>query len=179
MIEAKKPSRGHHAELLKQFVRFGLVGLSNTGISYTIEMLCYYLLFAGAGFSDVVARLSALGIRGVSGDQVRIVVTSLIAFVVSVSNSYFWNSRYVFHSGARRTFGQHAKAYFKAMASYAITGLLLAPAIKVFVVGLGVPYWLSSLSSLVVTIPLNFLLNKCWAFQEKPAAGNLENGKLS
>ena len=32
-------------------------------------------------------------------------------------------------------------------------------------VGRDVPYYLASLGSLVVTIPLNFVLNKFWAFK--------------
>ena len=30
---------------LIQFIKFGLVGVSNTAISYGVEMLCYYVLF--------------------------------------------------------------------------------------------------------------------------------------
>lgn len=168
MNQQPKPEIGQSA-LIAQFIRFGLVGLSNTGIAYGIEMLCYYVLFAHTGFEGTVAWLSGLGFTSVTGEQVRISVTSLLAFIVSVSNSYFWNSRFVFKSGAMRTFCHHAKAYFKAMTSYAITGLLLAPVIKVYLSGLGIPYWIASLSSLIVTIPLNFWLNKCWAFQEKPS----------
>lgn len=41
----KKLEEGKTAPLL-QFVKFGLVGVSNTAISYGIEMLCYYVLFA-------------------------------------------------------------------------------------------------------------------------------------
>lgn len=61
---------------------------------------------------------------------------------------------------------QHLTAYLKTVACYGVTGLLLAPAIKVYVTALGVPYWLSSLGALVVTIPLNFILNKFWAFRK-------------
>ena len=30
-----------------QFIKFGLVGISNTAISYGVEMLCYYVLVLG------------------------------------------------------------------------------------------------------------------------------------
>ena len=29
---------------------------------------------------------------------------------------------------------------------------------------IGIPYWAAGLLSLIVTIPLNFLMNKFWAF---------------
>ena len=29
------------------------------------------------------------------------------------------------------------------------------------------PFWLASISTLIVTIPLNFVLNKFWAFAKK------------
>lgn len=138
---------------LLQFIKFGLVGVSNTAISYGIEMLCYYLLFANVPWKE----------------PVRVLITSLLAFAVSVTNSYYWNNRYVFGDGAHKTAGQHLTAYLKTVACYGVTGLVLAPAIKVYVTALGVPYWLASLGSLAVSIPLNFLLNKFWAFRKATA----------
>lgn len=135
---------------LLQFVKFGIVGVSNTAISYGIEMLCYYVLFVNVPWSE----------------SVRILATSVLAFVVSVTNSYYWNNRYVFGSGTKKTVRQHLTAYLKTVACYGVTGLLLAPAIKVYVTALGVPYWLSSMGALVVTIPLNFIFNKFWAFRK-------------
>ena len=133
---------------LVQFVKFGLVGISNTAISYGIEMLCYYVLFANVSWPE----------------NVRIAVTSGIAFFVSVTNSYYWNYRYVFKSGEKKSAKQHLFIYLKTVACYGVTGLLLAPALKMWLVGMGVPLWFSSLGTLVITIPLNFLLNKFWAF---------------
>lgn len=133
---------------LLQFIKFGLVGVSNTLISYGIEMLCYYVLFMHTACAE----------------SVKIIVTSVLAFVISVTNSYYWNSRYVFKNGARKTLCEHIVSYLKTVVCYGATGLVLAPLLKVYVSGLGVPYWFSSLGTLIVTIPLNFVLNKFWAF---------------
>lgn len=139
-------------DTLVQFIKFGLVGVSNTAISYSIEMLCYYVLLVNAPLSETA----------------RVIVTNVLAFVISVTNSYYWNSRYVFKSGGgKKTFSQHLRAYAKTVASYGVTGLLLAPALKLLLGRWGIPYWAASLGSLVVTIPLNFLLNKFWAFRNK------------
>ncbi len=137
---------------LVQFVKFGLVGVSNTLINYGIEMLCYYALFSQTTFQS---------------DTLRVIVSSVLAFAVSVSNAYFWNSRFVFKSGERRTFRQGLFAYLRTVLCYGVTGLALAPAIKVWLTGAGIGFWLASLLSLVVTIPLNFVLNKFWAFGER------------
>ncbi len=137
-------------KLLRQFIRFGLVGVSNTAISYGIEMLCYYVLFANAPWDE----------------NVKIALTSVLAFLVSVTNSYYWNNRFVFAQG-KKTKKEHLVSWLKTAACYALTGLLLSPAIKMWLSGLGVPYWAASLGSLAVTIPLNFLLNKYWAFRGK------------
>lgn len=137
--------------VLLQFIKFGLVGVSNTLISYGIEMLCYYVLLVNVTW----------------GENVRIAVTSVLAFAVSVTNSYYWNSRYVFKSGVRKTIREHAAAYLRTVACYGVTGLILSPALKMLAGSFGVPYWLSSLGTLVITIPLNFVLNKFWAFAGK------------
>lgn len=151
---------------LIQFIKFGLVGLSNTAISYGIEMLCYYVLFKNTKFIGILNLLALLGIS-TDGNNVKIVITTIIAFVVSVSNSYFWNNRYVFGSG-KKSFSEHFKTYFKTFACYGITGLILSPIIKILLTKISVPFFIASLGALVITIPLNFVMNKFWAFKSKP-----------
>jgi len=151
---------------LVQFVKFGLVGVSNTLISYAVEMLGYYVLFVRSSFAGIVAALDAMGVAA-TGEQVRVIVVTLLSFVISVTNSYYWNSRYVFKSGEKRSVRDHAGAYLRTVACYALTGILLSPAIKLWLGNAGIPFWATSLLSLLVTIPLNFLMNKFWAFARK------------
>ncbi|MDO4482995.1 MAG: GtrA family protein [Clostridia bacterium] len=134
---------------LLQFIKFGLVGVSNTLISYSIEMLCYYVLFAASPMQE----------------SVKIFVTSLIAFIISVTNSYYWNNRFVFKSGAKLKVREHLGRYLRTVVCYGLTGMLLAPVMKMWLSGIGVPYWLASMGTLIVTIPLNFVMNKFWAFK--------------
>ena len=151
---------------LIQFIKFGLVGVSNTAISYGIEMLCYYVLFKNTKFISILNLLALLGIS-TDGNNVKIVITTIIAFVVSVSNSYFWNNRYVFGSG-KKSLSEHFKTYFKTFDCYGITGLILSPIIKILLTKISVPFFIASLGALVITIPLNFVMNKFWAFKSKP-----------
>lgn len=132
-----------------QFVKFGLVGVSNTAISYGVEMLCFYVLLVHSPMPD----------------SWKVIVTSAAAFIVSVTNAYFWNNRFVFKSGQRKHWRAHLAAYVKTALCYALTGLVLSPAIKMFLVNRGVPYYIASLATLIVSIPLNFVMNKFWAFK--------------
>lgn len=133
---------------LIQFIKFGLVGLSNTAISYSIEMFCYYVLFLHAPWSE----------------NAKILVTAVLAFTISVTNSYYWNNRYVFGVGEKKTVGQHLAAYLRTVMCYGLTGILISPALKLWLNSRGMAYWLSSIVCLVITIPLNFVMNKFWAF---------------
>ena len=58
------------------------------------------------------------------------------------------------------------KQLLKVYASYSITGLFLN-AILLFIeeTYFGIPHYIATLMNLIVTIPLNFLLNKLWAFK--------------
>ena len=150
---------------LVQFVKFGLVGISNTAISYGIELLCYYWLLKNADFQGICSLMARLGLS-VTGEQVKITIVTAIAFLVSVTNSFYWNSRYVFRKDARTGRGEMVRTYFKTMASYALTGIILSPIIKIWLSGMGMPYYLSSILSMAVTIPLNFVMNKFWAYRE-------------
>ena len=112
-----------------------------------------------------VKKLAGMGLT-VTGEQIRVILVTALSFLISVTNAYYWNNRYVFGQG-KKTAGEHIRAYLKTAACYALTGLILAPAAKVWLVGVGVPFWIASLSTLIITIPLNFILNKFWAFAKR------------
>ena len=133
-----------------QFIKFGLVGVSNTLISYGTEMLLYYVLLKDVAWPE----------------KAKIIATSAIAFIISVTNSYYWNHRYVFKSTDSRTWKEHLTTYIKTMLCYGVTGLVISPVLKILLSKVGVPYWMSTIVSLVVSIPLNFVLNKFWAYND-------------
>ena len=131
-----------HALKFVQFVQFCVVGLSNTLISYFI-----YAAFVLLGWNYILG--------------------SIVGFVVSVTNSFYWNNKYVF----KQENGKHRSilaSYVKTFLSYAATGLVLANILLViWVEVLHLPELLGPIVSLLVTIPLNFILNKLWAFRNK------------
>ena len=137
------------AETAVQFVKFGIVGVSSTAVAY--------IVFVGALF--------ALQKTGASGDA-SLLIAQAVSFVVSVYWSFFWNNRFVFKSrtGSR----SYMKSLAKAYASYSITGLFLSSALLLLWVNvLGVSEFLAPLLNLVVTVPINFLLNKFWTFKDE------------
>lgn len=132
---------------LFQFVKFGLVGVSNTLISLGVYQLCLHIL------------------------HMHYQLANLLSFLVSVTNAYYWNSRYVFTRGASPTPAQHLRAYGKAFVSYGSTFLLSTVLLTLWVEVFGISQGLAPVINLLITIPLNFLLNKHWAFrQKKPTA---------
>lgn len=120
-----------------QFIRFGLVGVSNT----VINLAFYYLFFY------IEASLYMAGY--------------MIGFFVSVFNSYFWNNRYVFHGEK----GGFWKPLLKTYAAYGGSFLLSSGLLYAQVQWLSVSRSIAPLVCLLVTIPLNFLVNKFWTFR--------------
>ena len=126
-----------------QFVKFGIVGVGNTLISLVTYWLCFY------GFGWYYQ------------------ISNVLSFLVSVTNAYYWNSRYVFKNGRDYHFREHLRAYFKAMISYGSTFLLSTALLTLWVEVCGINAGLAPLINLLITIPLNFFLNKHWAFRNK------------
>ena len=127
---------------LIQFIKFGTVGAINTVLSYAITNGAYYLLHLYEQISNI------------------------IAFVITVFISFMLNGRFVFtENKEERNFW---KSLLKVYASYSITGVFLT-AILLYIEEelLGIPHYIATLMNLVVTIPLNFILNKFWAYKEK------------
>lgn len=128
-------------QLLVQFIKFGIVGLSNTLISYVV-----YLAGVRLGMHYLLA--------------------SVLGFVISVLNSFYWNNKYVFLQGdaERNLF----LTLIKTFLAYASTGLVLANILLyIWVDILGVSEYLAPIINLAITVPLNFVINKLWAFRNK------------
>lgn len=133
--------------LMKQFIKFGLVGVSNTVVSYVLYaavLLMFELTHVRFSFDYLVAQIAS--------------------FILSVLWSFYWNNRFVFtlQEGEDRAIG---KALLKTYLVYSITGVFLSGILLVIWIQIvGISEYLAPLLNLVVTVPLNFLLNKYWAF---------------
>lgn len=118
-----------------QFVKFGIVGLSNT----VIALITYYLfLYLGCHY----------------------LLANVIAWLVSVFNAYYWNHRYVFQSDTH-----WFRVLVKTYLSYGVSFLFGTVLLVTFVELLGISDKIAPLLTLIITIPTNFLMNKFWAFK--------------
>ncbi len=135
---------------LIQFIKFGMVGVINTVLSYLINNGCYYLLH----FHEQVSNF--------------------LAFLITVFISFLLNSRFVFReeedggNSPEKEKQPWYKALAKVYASYALTELVLM-GILLFIEErlLGIPHFAATFINLCVTVPLNFLLNKFWAYRNR------------
>lgn len=127
------------SEILR-VIKFGLVGVSNTVISYGVYAFLVFL-------------------------NVNYIVASITGFLVSVINSFFWNNRFVFkkEEGKQRSL---IKTFLKTLLSYAGTGLVLSNILLyVWVDILEISKYIAPIINLLITIPLNYALNRIWAFR--------------
>ena len=131
---------------MKQFIKFGIVGVSNTVISYLLNVLVLYAL---ASFN-----LSWDWLAG-----------NIVAFALSVLWSFYWNNKYVFtlEEGKERSIG---KALLKTYISYGFTGIVLTNILSyVWINCFVISKYIAPLINLVVSVPFNFIINKLWAFK--------------
>lgn len=127
--------------LVIQFVKFGIVGLSNTAVSMGV----YYL------FLRMDERLYMVG--------------SVIGTIVSIANAFFWNDRFVF-AGTQKDMKSKLKRLAKTYVSYGGTSILSNVMLWLEVSCFGVGKAAAPIVNLLVTIPLNFLINKFWTFRK-------------
>lgn len=137
-------------EGLMQFVKFGIVGVSNTVISYLLYSIVLLVLKA----ADLLPNFDYL-------------VATVVAFVLSVLWSFYWNNKYVFamKEGQSRNIW---KALVKTYVSYSFTGLFLNSILMVLWVRVfGISEFIAPIINLLVSVPLNFVINKFWAFKAR------------
>lgn len=152
--------------LIKQIVSFGLVGILNTIVSQIVYMIC-----VGVGMHYIAANV--------------------IGFIISVFHAYLWQTKLVFkedESLEKRVWWQ---VLLKTFAAYSFTGLVLnnvllilwidvirierlTPILTGFVNRFGIQVenrelavTVAPLLNIVINVPINFLINKFWAYRQK------------
>ena len=125
---------------LVQFIKFGIVGVSNTILGLSI----YYL------FIWINKDLYQIG--------------NIVGWLISVAWSCYWNNRFVFtqeKNGWRLLLKRLGKSYI----SYGVSLLLSIILLYIQVEILKWSERIAPLVNLLITIPLNFIMNKYWTFK--------------
>ena len=140
---------------LLQFVKFCIVGVSNVIVSYTINI-------------TTIKAISLIN-ENLTYDYV---IANTVAFLLAVYWSYFWNSRKVFsmsHAGK----ADRRRMLLRTYACYGFTGIILNNVLStLWIKGLGISKYISPLLNLFITIPVNYLTNKYWAYAKKDKSEN-------
>ena len=158
-------------ESVKQFIKFGLVGVSNTVISQVVYMVCVAL---GAHY----------------------IAASIIAFVISVLNAYILQNIFVFKQDETLKKRKWWQVLLKTYAAYAFTGLLLNNLLLILWIDIlkieRFTFWITDILgsigieidnsqtavyiaqilSIFVNVPINFVINKFWAYRQKRTDSN-------
>lgn len=151
MVEGfRKGLKKENWKTLLQLIKFGLVGVSNTVVSYVLYALIIFLL------------------RGFSWEQ-DYIFANVVSFTLSIFWSFYWNNKYVFKEekkGSRKLW----RALGKCFLSYGFTGYILENILSfIWIQKLGCSRYIAPIFNLMFSVPVNFLLNKLWAFKDKDA----------
>ena len=144
----KKDLTDKKRQTFKEFLQFGLVGVSNTIISYLLYVVTLLLVSK-------------------SGVKFDYIIANIVSWLLSVLWSFYWNNKFVFkkEEGEKRNIWA---ALFKTYVSYGFTGLILNNILSVLWVSvLHISKMLALIINLVISIPINFFMNKLWAFGKK------------
>ena len=128
-------------EFLKsQFLRFALVGITNTLVSYVTYLLIIF-------FSD--------------GNYI---LANIAGFISGTLNAYFWNSRFVFKQDKNRINVLHL---IKTFLSYGMTCAINTGFLYIMINYLFVPAIIAPVVNSGITFTLNYILNKLWVYRRK------------
>ena len=133
-------SKADFWRLVWQFTKFGLVGVSNTAVS----MAVYYF------FLWLNPNLYMLG--------------SVLGAVLSILNAFIWNDLFVF-TGNPKDIKSVLKRRLKTYVGYGGTSILSNVLLWLEVALFNVSKVYAPIVNLLITIPLNYLINKFWTFK--------------
>lgn len=145
-----KELAGEKAEAFMQFVKFALVGVTNTVVSYLINAATLLLLGAFGLFPNT-----------------DIFIGNTVAFFLSVLWAYMLSNKFVFKEDETAVKRVWWKTLLKTYMAYAFTGLGLSNLISHIGVNiLHLNKFIPPLINLVISVPINFILNKFWAYRQ-------------
>lgn len=122
--------------LILQFIKFTLVGISNVITNLGIYYILVYC-------------------------KVYYLLANSIGYLIGILNSYFWNSKFVFKRKKNI-----ATTIFKTFVVYGFTLLISTILLYLMVDLINISDKIAPLINLILTTPINFLLNKFWAYKE-------------
>lgn len=134
-------------ETITQFIKFGIVGFSNVVVSYLINIGTLLILKKYNYTYDFV-------------------VGNITSFLLSVLWSFYWNNKFVFkvESTSKKDL---LKKILKTYIAYSFSCIILNNVLSlVWIQVFNISKYFAPIINLVVTIPINFLLNKLWAFRK-------------
>lgn len=123
---------------MEQFIKFACVGCSNA----VILLAVYYIIIFIFGESAYL-----LG--------------QTLGYVAGIVNSYFWNSRIVFHADAA---AKPRGAFIRMCMCYGITYIIQIGILYAGVELLHISEMIVPVVAILITTPVNFLLNRSFAF---------------
>lgn len=126
-----------------QFSRFATIGLLNTVLNLAIT---YSLIFC---LKNVITQKTTLTF-----------LANSVGFILTTLNSYILNNRFVFKKTAKGNLWPITKTYI----CYGFTFVLSFILTKFFTNIANVSVFFVPVFSLILTVPLNFLINKFWSF---------------
>ncbi len=119
-----------------QLLKFGVVG----GSGYVVNLVVFALVVEGLGWHHLVG--------------------AFIAFVVAVSNNFWWNRHWTFSQRDRDARHQASRYLIVNVISFVFQAAIL----ELLVSGLGTSEVPAQAISVGVATPFNFVGNKIWSF---------------
>ena len=122
------------------------------------------LKFGCVGASGYVVNLAVFALMTQVADLHHI-AAAVAAFVVAVTNNFWWNRHWTFGAGDGHAGFQAARFFVVSLIGLAINLVLL----EVFVSSADLPELAAQALAVALVTPVNFIGNKLWTF-ESPAA---------
>ncbi len=123
---------------LINIIKFSIVGVSNTLLNFVI-----FILLNNIGINYILA--------------------SIIAYSISIINSYFWNSRLVFKYDNKNKKSILIKFIILNLIGLSINAVLMATLVRVLAIKKIVAMFIVSL----LVMCINYILNKIWVFKKE------------
>lgn len=138
LVKYKKLLVQYRQEFLR-IIKFFVVGVSNTIVSYITYAVCIYF-------------------------GMHYLLANAIGFLSGTTNAFFWNRKFVFTQAG--TTVHPLIVYFKTLTAYAVMGIGVNSILSYLLIDVfSISKYLAPIGIALITVPGNYVMNRLWAMR--------------
>jgi len=161
-------------QVVKEFLKFGIVGATSTALDWGLHyLLMYKATWSGQLLSEVVGAwmLGMVNPGAVATEKAlsdaAYAPLKILPVLIAIFNGYYWNSKWTFRVAERTLQAKLISRFYIVALAAMVVNLVVSTSVKIAVHGSAQKaFWVASFVGMIVAAFVNFIGQRQWTFRD-------------